>query len=68
MRQLRAPLRPTFPSPLHPGTVAHYREAVPFDSMHVCVYPDGSVTWHEDKFNPDAGPRFAAAHLASDVL
>lgn len=67
MKPLTAPLRPTFKSPLHPGTVAQFREGCPIDSWHVLVYPDGTWMAHVDRYNPDAGSRFAVAHALRDV-
>lgn len=66
--RLQGPLLQTRQSPLHPGTVYQLREHVRENSLHVCVYPDGSWKSHVDKVNPDFGPMAALLHGAVDIL
>jgi hypothetical protein len=55
----------TWASPFRSGVQAQYREAMPFNARHLCVYADGQyVIDHEDEFNPDQG--FVVQHALVD--
>jgi hypothetical protein len=52
-------------SPFKSGVISQYREAVPFNARHLCVYADGTyVVDHQDEFNPDQG--FPLQHALVD--
>ena len=51
-----------------PGVIATYREAKKLDSGHVMQYKNGATRLdHIDRYNPDAGAKYAAAHLCVDA-
>ena len=64
----RTYLKTGWPMTHHPGVTCQYQETYAEDSRHLYVLRTGTwVVDHIDRWNPDSGLLYAAAHLAVDV-